>query len=97
MTWTSELISRKMLSGAYLLYYLRLGSQTCFMDASLDGDVTYHFGVTVTLTLGLVSRIIMFGAYILILFEVGIQNLVCGFILGWQSGAYHFESPCPLH
>ena len=25
-----------------------------------------------------------------ILYEVGITNLICGFILGWKSGAYHF-------
>ena len=25
-----------------------------------------------------------------ILYEVGITDLICGFILGWQSGAYHF-------
>ena len=25
-----------------------------------------------------------------IFFEVGIPNLLCGFILGWQSVAYHF-------
>ena len=24
-------------------------------------------------------------------FEVGIPNLVCGCILGWQSVAYHFQ------
>ena len=24
-------------------------------------------------------------------FEVGIPNLVCGYILGWQSVAYHFR------
>ena len=41
----------------------------------------YHFRVTVTLTSDLVSRIIVSGAY-LILFEVGISNLVCGCILG---------------
>ena len=23
-------------------------------------------------------------------FEVGIPNLVCGYILGWRSVAYHF-------
>ena len=42
----------------------------------------YHFLVTVTLTLtsDLVFRIIVSGAY-LILFEVGISNLVCGCIL----------------
>ena len=26
-----------------------------------------------------------------IFFEVGIPNLVCGYILGWQSVAYHFR------
>ena len=26
-----------------------------------------------------------------ILFEVGIPNLICGCILGWQSVAYHFQ------
>ena len=31
-----------------------------------------------------------------VLFEVGIPNLVCGFILGLWSGAYHFRSLCPL-
>ena len=25
-----------------------------------------------------------------IFFEVGIPNLVCGYILGWRSVAYHF-------
>ena len=30
----------------------------------------------------------MSGAYLL-LFEVGISNLVCGCILGWQSVSYH--------
>ena len=26
-----------------------------------------------------------------IIFEVGIPNLVCGYILGWRSVAYHFR------
>ena len=26
-----------------------------------------------------------------IFFEVGFPNLVCGYILGWQSVAYHFR------
>ena len=43
------------------------------------------FLVTVTLTFDLISRIILYGA-----FEVGIQNLVCGCILGWQCVVYHF-------
>ena len=48
----------------------------------------YHFWVTVTLTSDLVFRIIMSRAY-LILFEVGISNLVCGYILGRRSVTYH--------
>ena len=67
----------------------------------------YHFRVTVTLTLtpDLVFRIILSIAYLLyylrsrfrvrsispIFFEVGIPNLVCGYILGWRSVAYHFR------
>ena len=32
----------------------------------------------------------MFGAFFSILFELGIPNLVCGCILGWQSVMYLF-------
>ena len=32
-----------------------------------------------------------------ILFDVGIPNLGCWFLLGWRSGAYHFESLWPWH
>ena len=43
------------------------------------------------MTSDLVSRNrIESGAYP-IFFEVGIPNLVCGYILGWQSVAYHFR------
>ena len=52
------------------------------------GIAECHFRVTVTLTSDLVFRIIMSRAY-LILFEVGISNLVCGCILGCRSVAYH--------
>ena len=47
----------------------------------------YHFLVTVTLTsfLNYHVRSIFF-----ILFELGILNLVCGCILGWQCVIYHF-------
>ena len=48
----------------------------------------FHFRVTVTLTSDLVFRKIVSIAY-LILFEVGISNLVCGCILGCRSVAYH--------
>ena len=43
-----------------------------------------------TLTFDLVLRINVYGAY-LIFFEVGIPNLVCECIMGWQSVTYHFQ------
>ena len=36
-----DLISRIILSGAYLIYYLREESQICCMDTSLDADVAH--------------------------------------------------------
>ena len=36
-----DLISGIILSGAYLIYYLREESQICCMDASLDVDVSH--------------------------------------------------------
>ena len=42
----------------------------------------YHLLVTLTLISDLVFRIIMFGAFFSKLIELGIPNLVCGFILG---------------
>ena len=49
------------------------------------------FWVTVTLTSDLVLRIIVFGAFFSYIFEVGIQNLVCIYILGLGSVTYHFR------
>ena len=46
------------------------------------------------MTSDLVFRIIMFRAFFCILFELGIPNLVCGCIFGWQSVMYQF---CDLH
>ena len=43
-----------------------------------------------TLTSDLVFRIIMFEAFFSLLFELGILNLVCDCILGWQSAMYQF-------
>ena len=48
-----------------------------------------------TLTSDLVLRNIVSGAY-LILFEIGIPNLVCGILLGWWSVAYLFGSLSPF-
>ena len=42
----------------------------------------YHLLVILTLTIDLVFRIVMFGAFFSIIFELGIPNLVCGCILG---------------
>ena len=36
-----DLISRIILSGAYLIYCLREESQICYLDTSLDADVSH--------------------------------------------------------
>ena len=66
-------------------------------------SVAYHFRVTVTLTLtsDLVFIVITMSVrpsaplrvrcISPIFFEVGIPNLICGCILGWQSVAYYFR------
>ena len=36
-----DLISTIIVSGAYLIYYLREESQICCMDTSLDADVSH--------------------------------------------------------
>ena len=36
-----DLISRIILSGAYLIYYLREEPQICCMDTSLNADVSH--------------------------------------------------------
>ena len=36
-----DLISRIIVSGAYLIYYLREESKICFIDTSLDADVSH--------------------------------------------------------
>ena len=51
-----------------------------------------QFLVTVTMTSDLVSRI----GITSIFFEVGNPNLVCGYVLGWPSVAYHFGVPVTL-
>ena len=58
---------------------------------SWDGQVSYSIClVTVTLANDLVFRIILFGAFVSILFELGIPHLVCGCSLGWHSVMYQF-------
>ena len=57
----------------------------CGCILGLRSDV-YHFGVSMTLTSDIISRIIVFESPYK-LFEVGISNLVCGCILWWQGVA----------
>ena len=92
-----DLFCRIIVSRTYLLYYLRWESQICCIGYIFGcWCVTYHFYVTVILTYDLVSRITVSGAYP-ILFDVGIPNLVCWFLFGWWSGAYHFGSLWPRY
>ena len=55
-------------------------------------SVTNYFWVTVTLTSDLVFKNYCVQSISAILFDVGIPNFGWWFLLGWQSGAYHFES-----
>ena len=55
-------------------------------------SVTNYFLVTVTLTSDLVFKNYCVQSISAILFDVGIPNLGWLFLLGWRSGAYHFES-----
>ena len=53
-------------------------------------SVAYHFWDTVTLTSDLGFRLIIFEAFLSILFELGIPNVMCGCILGWWSVMFQF-------
>ena len=57
-------------------------------------SVPFHFRVTVILTSDLVFRSYPIKSYIL--FELGILNLVCGCIVGWQSVMYQVLGHCDL-
>ena len=54
----------------------------------MDVSAAYHFWVFVTMKSDFFFRIIMFGAFFSILFELGIQDFGC--IFGWQSVMYQF-------
>ena len=60
-------------------------------------SVTNHFWVTVNMTSDLVFKNYCVQSISHILFDVGIPNLGWWFLLGWRSGAYHFESLWPWH
>ena len=66
LTLTYVLVSRIIMSEAYLLHSLRYESQIWCVDASLGWQsVPYQFWVTVILTSDLVFRIIASRAYLL--------------------------------
>ena len=66
MTLTCDLISRIIVSVAYLLHYLRKESKILCVDASWDDRVSSAIlGSLLTLTSDLVSRIIVSVAYLL--------------------------------
>ena len=89
VTLTSDLVLMIIVSGAYLLHYLRKESQFWCMNASCDDGVSCTIlWVTVTLTSDLVFRKIVSGEYLLLL-KVRIPNL-CGCNFCWRSVTYHF-------
>ena len=91
---TSDLVSRKW---SISPIFFEIGIPNLVCKCSLGClSVTNHFWVTLTLTSDLVLRIIVSRAYP-ILFDVGIPNLGWWFLLGWRSGAYHFELLWPWH
>ena len=97
VTLTSDLVYRIIVSRTYLLYNLRWESQIFCMDTSFDADVSHTILGHCDLDLWpsfLNNRVWIISP---ILFDVGIPNLVCWFLLGWRSGAYHFESLLPWH
>ena len=55
-------------------------------------SVTNYFWVTVILTSDLAFKNYCVQSISATLFDVGIPNLGWWFLLGWRSGAYHFES-----
>ena len=82
VTLPSDLDSRIIASGIYILYYFRYW----------NGGVSRTFLVTVTLTSDLVSRIIVTGTYLLYYCVLGILNLVCGCNFAWRSIVYTLGS-----
>ena len=67
MILTYDLVSRMIVVGAYLLYYLMYESQISCVDFSWDGGVVHtilgHFYLD--MTSGLISRFFVAGAYLL--------------------------------
>ena len=87
---------RIIVSGAYLLYYLRLESQIWFVDKPWDGGVSCTiYGLQ---WLWLLTYFLELSCpwYISFTFKLGITNLLCGCILGWRSVIYQFMGHCDI-
>ena len=75
-----------------IIYYLREESQICCIDTTLDADVSHTILGHCDLDLWPSFKNNCVWSISPILFNVGIPNLGCWFLLGWRSGAYHFWS-----
>ena len=88
----------RFVSGANLLYSLRVELPNLVCGCILGWrSVAYHFRVNVTLTSNLLFNYTVRPSVPLcvrcispIVFEVGITNLLYGYILEWRSVANHF-------
>ena len=65
MILTNDLVSRLIVSGAYLLYYLMQESKIWCVDSSWDGGVVHSITFTLTLTSGRISRFFVSEHYII--------------------------------
>ena len=83
---TSDLVSRNCCISP-IFFEIRIW----YVNASWDAWVSQTI-FWVTLTSDLVFKNDCVQSISAILFDVGIPNLGCWFLLGWRSGAYHFES-----
>ena len=89
VTLTSDLVFRIIMSRAYLLSYLRWGSQIWCVDASWEDEVSHT--IIKSLTLNLTSDLVSRNWYISpIFFERGIPSLVCKCNFGCLSVTNHF-------
>ena len=91
VTLTSDLVLIIIVSGAYLLNYLRRESQIWCVNASWDGWVSCTIFGHCDLDHWPSFNNNCVRSISLLLFEIGIPNLVCECILGWWSVLYHLQ------
>ena len=89
---TSDLVSRNWCISP-IFFEIGIPNLICkCILGCLSVSVTNYFFVTVTLTSDLVFKNDCVQSISAISFDVGIPNLGWLFLMGWGSGAYHFES-----